>query len=171
MKRQNTEKLVMPASLLILTAGVLAAVLAVAGIGTDTEELKRKVSLIEELQGMNRALKPCEEALAAFNGLEKKRPPAMSAILADRLPRHKPQSVTQSATKLTEGWTLVMKEVTFSEIPVGKAMFLAREAERAGLSEGAPPWRLRRCSVRPSPGNPGSGQAALTFEALRKDAD
>lgn len=161
MKSDPTISLIWIGAAAALAAGVVMAVMGVGEFGAERARLRGKLTEIEELRGMEMEIVRHRAARRAFEGLAAKRPAAMGDLVGKHMEGVAVEDSRSSRQDVVDGWTVRRQEMAFAEVSMDKVVALVRDAE-----SGRPPWRLTRCMVRASAGEPGRGKVDLVFEAL-----
>jgi hypothetical protein len=142
---------------LFLTARQFVYMRAASGrLARKVEELGRLLVLQDELQRD-------EAARKRYEAIETGQPASLGGPLKEVVSEPEKLDIRDTVREAVPGWVVRQKEITFGDVPLGKAMEFVRtvEAQR-------PPWRLTKCVIRASSHTEGVAQTVLVLDALER---
>ncbi len=152
-------------ALTCLLSGVLLALHALGTIRQARRTLSLKHGDLRALQTLDARARQNAGALGALETLSHKQPAPLSTLLKAHLPSNAPDDIRESRTDALQGWSLLRREVSLTDVPLPDLMGFVAAAE---LPTNRPPWRLERCVIRASAKAAGYGHAQLVLEAFGK---
>ncbi len=156
-------KIIWIAALLFLFAGVIMTVHNLNRSKTTRERMNKQLGELRILRNQEADLARHEAARREYEQVADKKPVPLSKLLQETMEGIKVDDVRESRKDLVDGWSVRQKEISMSEVSLGRVIDFINKAESQKL-----PWSLARFTVRTAPRIPGSGQVVLVMECLEK---
>jgi hypothetical protein len=153
------------AALTFLLAGVLLSLHAFDRVRETRRTLSLKHGELRALQSLDSRARQNTEALQTYETLSRKQPVPLATLLKAHLSSNAPDAVRESQADLFQGWSLLKRDVSLTEVPLPDLMAFVVAAESA---TNRLPWCLEKCVIRASAQAAGYGQVQLVFEAFEK---
>lgn len=156
-------KLIWLSALVFFAAGIVMTVHNLRSSELMGERFRKQIGELKILKNQEIELARHEAARKKYDQISEKKPVSLNAILQETLAGVKVDDVRESRKDLVDGWSIRQKEVSISEVSLGRVMDFIQKAESQKL-----PWSLARFIVRAAPRTAGTGQVVLVMECLEK---
>ncbi len=144
----------------VLAAGVVLVAYTLSALPNELRKLERKTADLTALKQLAAADRTSRRALAPFEALANKTPPALAGLAAQTLAGITPAIRQRESQAAANGWQARRAEVKCDASPATLGAFLAAaEAVR-------PPWRLVEFDFVSGVTAPDTVRATLLLEAL-----
>jgi hypothetical protein len=146
-------------------AGLLLCVHAGLETRVTLKQVRAKQNRLAQLNGLGDRDGQARAQVAAFAAAEATAPAALKAMLGNVMPGAQADLVELEPRRLGHGVVARRVDLKLEKVALEDLGALMVRMERY-----RPPWKIRQCSIRATPGDAGHGQANLVVEALEGPA-
>ncbi|MBA4387190.1 MAG: hypothetical protein C0404_04355 [Verrucomicrobia bacterium] len=165
MTRNTSIKIIWAAACVFIVAGMALALQARSAIRTASDKIARRASDTKQVAAIEADLARCVQAQMLYGKLATKKADSFPELLKASFADQKTDDARDVRRDLIPGWYARQKELTWSDVQIGKVMEFAARAESM-----RPPWIMTKCQIRSSQTVAGMGQVTIVLEAVeRKD--
>jgi len=125
--------------------------------------LKKRIAELNVLRNMEADMVRYEAAKRKMEETSGKHAASITGIFQEMLPENKADDLKESRKNFLPGWVIRQKEISVSDVSIGKMMEFVRRAESQAM-----PWCMTKCAIRSAPGSAGMGQVVMTLEVVEK---
>jgi hypothetical protein len=163
MNKALLKRLLWISAAVLIVAGAIMTIRNFGSVEDASMRIKKRISELKILRNMEADLARYEAAKQKVEQISEKHAVALAGVLQEVLPGNKADDMRDSRKDLIPGWSIRQKEISISDVPIGKMMEFVRKAESQTI-----PWCMTKCVIRAAPHAAGVGQVVLTMEAVEK---